>query len=152
MNTIPDTFHRRAQWQNNAINHADAYLLAADMPSYSEVVTQLADMLETNRTATEATEVISKARELVDRACGPGPTDEQRAAWFQLIGRMQRPRDPCKVAREVCPTAQCEVVGRLGHIHIKVPADQLDAVRVAVERHRQMGVYVEYLPLETVPQ
>ena len=151
MNPIPDTFHRRAQWQNNAINHADAYLLAADMPSYSEVVTQLADMLDTNRTATEATEVISKARELLDRACGPGPTDEQRAAWFQLIGRMQRPRDPRQVAREVCPTAQCYLFWK-DHIRIHVPADQLDAVRTAVERHRQMGIYVEYLPLETVPQ
>jgi hypothetical protein len=93
MSTIPDQFHRRAQWQNNAITKADVQLESAELPTYTEVVTQLDELLDWigGTPGAHEAEPIAKCRAIIKRACGPGMPAEQRQIVFaQMFGRITR--------------------------------------------------------------
>jgi hypothetical protein len=69
--TIPDRFRRRTQWQNNAIEKADEKLETAELPTYSEAITSLADLLTWIGSAPDVPPAtIAAAHTLIDRATG----------------------------------------------------------------------------------
>jgi hypothetical protein len=141
------TPQQRAQLQNEAIDRANAYLSAVGLPSYTEAITTLSDLLTWSGNAPDVPPAtIAAAHELIDRASGSSPPP----LWMQRLDRVYRPdRDPKAVALAISPICKMEDVTPGTHSRIKVPADKLEAVRKAVELVRSPIHYIEYLPLET---